>query len=262
VRRPGLIHPRTPSNPAGYSSIWPPTRLPGCVAWLDCQETLTQAGTVTSIRNMASGVDWEEATNPPTYDATGINGRPCMIGNGSSMKIISNEAAVCAIVNGDDPRFTVVYVVDPNNATTPRDVGFGNSGTANNSTIFCGGNSLGRFVIEKQDDAGGFGARASFLARQAKPQVAAFVVRDFALTEVYDASSAWLSPRFTRAGFSTVNVGAITTNRAALFCRPDSFPDGFSASKLGCVLMFNRDLSRGELQGLGAALMGRWGITG
>ncbi len=257
MRRPGLTTIRAAPNPGGYSPIWPPTRLPGCVAWLDCQETLTQAGTVTSITNMVSGTAWTEAVAPPTYEAAGINGRPCMVGNGSTMKIISNEAAVWGAFLGESPPRTALFVcsVTLPVANTSALMAVGNSGVASNGTsnyqAFAQG---GYWRIPSLSDAAVAGnAVRNDSAIRAGGQVVRFANnRELAWNAIN------LEPRYSMSG--SLAAGTVTPNQVALLCRPDSIPDGFFASRLGCAILFNRLLTLSEELGVAAALMHRWGI--
>jgi hypothetical protein len=57
-----------------------------------------------------------------------------------------------------------------------------------------------------------------------------------------------------------IAVGPMTIDRVSLLCRGRQTPDSFSATALGCALIFNRALNSSELNGLRSALRARWGI--
>lgn len=72
---------------ASKRALWTELALPGLVAFWDPQAGLAQtAGSVTSWTDLKSGIVASQATgaNQFGYSATGLNGFPCVTGNGTS----------------------------------------------------------------------------------------------------------------------------------------------------------------------------------
>jgi hypothetical protein len=263
IRRPSIRHVRTPSVAGLPGPVWPPTKLPGCVAWYDMLQTYTDGGgTVTAIRNMVTGSDaMAEATNPPALDLTGINGRPCMAPDGSNDLLISTEAAVLAAFNGAQLPVTLTAVLQPIDPAVASMVVFSaaNSGVANRTWMFFR-NVNNIYQVQIIDDAGVSGpARGPAVAVPLLPRVVSLVVGD---TYVHGmANNGPYVDNRGGQGNTLLPAGAITVDRVGLFARVDSAPDGFSSIKLGCLIIHSVALARASLRGLHSALMGRWGIS-
>src|SRR5215469_9229577 len=81
-----LVHGLGPSGAAP----WTPASLPGLVAWYDGQNaaSITLNGSTVSQWNDQSGHGYNvvqgTAANQPTYNATGLNGYPALVFNGST----------------------------------------------------------------------------------------------------------------------------------------------------------------------------------
>jgi len=262
MRRFGNTAPRKPT--VGLPGpIWPPTRLPGCVAWYDMLETYTDGGgTVTAIRNMVTGSDdMAEATNPPALSLTGLNGRPCMAPDGTNDRLISSEASVFQPFNSTVAPLTMIAVCSLTSLAGARTLfGAGNSGVASSSThIMQTTISLGGVL--RQNRIGDGGASTTLNRTEGIPLGVPFV---------------WSAGTDGNDGFHTVNLertrtsiatgtafaraGLVAADRTAFFCRPDSAPDTFGNMMTGCFLLFARRLPDSELLGIVAALMGRWRI--
>lgn len=236
-----------------------PLTVPGCVLWLDMLRpssyTVTGGTTVTSITNMASGVAWTEAVAPPTYSATGLNGRPCMVGDGLTMKILSSEAAVVAAFTGDDTPITVFAVVEPVTLdTSSAVVGAGDVGIASSNTYQIGqaNSGNGRWTVRKVDPAGLADSAIGGSDIAAGPQIVSWIMGAAGSTRIYKDFSLQIT--------DTVDVAAMTCSRVALFTRPDSAPDSFYDGKLGCVLVYSRALTDYERLNLAGSLAAPWGI--
>lgn len=261
IRRAGIRHVRAPDVHGACGPIWPPTNLPGCVAWYDMLETYTESGgTVTAIRNMVTGSDaMSEATNPPALNLTGINGLPCMVPDGTNDRLISTEAPVFQVFNNLVSPLTMIAVCSLTSLAGARVLfGAGNSGVASSSshtmqtTISLGG-------VLRQNRIGDNGVSTTLNRTEGIPLGVPFV---------------WSAGTNGNDGFHTVNLeptttsiatgtafaraGLVTANRTALFCRPDSAPDTFGNMPAGCFLLYSRRLPDSELLGVVAALMGRW----
>ena len=256
MRRAGLTTVRATPNPGGYTPIWPPTKLPGCVAWLDMQETFTEVGGVVQhILNMASGVDWIELVNSPTYTVTGINGIPCMAGNQTAMRIVSSESAVVNTFLGATPRFTLFLVVSP--ITAPPTAaplcyfGVGNSLVSSSNTMrFMRAGGALSVRAERIDDNGLSTSLVSRVPEISRPLVVCY--------RSWGTTTDLIIDNELRSG--PLGIGITTPDQAALLCRPDSVPDSFCSDMLGAALVFDTALPIDAIRGLTAALGGRWGI--
>jgi hypothetical protein len=215
----------------------------------------TNSGDGTSVTNMVSAVEWSEATNPPAYEAEGLNGLPCLVGNGTDARIISTEAEVLAAFSGSHMPFTVIMVVEPTVAVANESIlGVASSGSTSSSFRF-GKRTLspGRWCMEKRGNAPAAtleGLRGVVL----QPVVVSFWTNG-------ESGSIGLNLADEQPRDRFVETAIPAPNRCALFCRPQSSLTEFSTSKAGCWLVFSRELPRSERLGIVAALMGRWGIS-
>lgn len=259
IRRAGLRHQRAPDVHGCPGPIWPPTRLPGCVAWYDMLETYTESGgNVTAIRNMVTGSDdMAEATNPPALDLTGINGRPCMVPDGTNDIMLSTEASVVAAFAGVEMPVTVTAVYLNNGGVSRILFGAGNSGVSGARTYVFRHTSLARALTVHRIDDAGRTAQPGVNATGRSPTVVSAVVSARYWDLVQDGK---LSSRAGPEGI-LVPTGQLTANRVGLFCRPDSGPDGFWPNPTGCLIIHAGTLDIASVRGLQAALMGRWGLS-
>lgn len=280
LRRPGIRHARAAPQTSGYTPIWPPTKLPCCVAWWDMLETYTESGgTVTAIRNMVSGSDdMAEATNPPALELTGLSGLPTMKADGSNDRLISTEAAVVAAVSGTEPRYALFTVIAPTAPTGKVNAvyfGAGNSGEISNNTAYHGRFGFAaaeddNWGLERRVSASDTNSWLSGAVTSYAPQVVSYVGFGIARMRVN------LQPAMggtTRGGASgagsgfgiQATTGALAPDRVAFFCRPDSNPDSFCRDRISAALLFDlnqmgRTLTLAEELGIIAGLMGRWRI--
>jgi len=266
MRRTHVIHPRmrnfygtVPAGPIADAIPAPPAFTPlsiaGCVLWMDMQDpaSYTQAGTVTSITNKASSVAWTEATNPPTYSATGLSSQPCMDFNGTTQRIISTEAAVFAVLTNAHA-FTIFFVaafdtIDRFDAA----FGVGNSGVGVNSIRFFGQSTLssGRWLSTLINDAG--------------------TTVDAVGTAQSDTPKhihIWHSPGTTSSlnldnGAANPNAaaqdpGTLTPNRSALGCKPRTTPNNFFDGRCGEWIMYDTELSASDITSVYSYLIAKW----
>lgn len=259
IRRAGIRHVRAPDVRGSPGPCWPPTNLPGCVAWYDMLETYTESGgTVTAIRNMVTGSDaMAEATNPPALSA--INGRKCIIGDATDDLLSTTEAPVVAAFNGPVRSFTVSLVLQatsPPSAATNLVTVFGAASSAvqNIRAVAVQRLSVSGWRLAGASD-GGFTHASQALPPSMDPQVVTFVCAPYGweayLNRARIDSGAWVGTGFD---------GQITATRVAFLCRRDATADRFSPDKAGCALVFDRPLSQGSVLGLHETLLGRWGI--
>lgn len=255
---------RTSSNPLKATvsltlvlrkAVLSPRDIGSCVLWLDMLEVgsyTVAAGapnTVTSITNLISGVKWTESTNPPEFEAAGLNGRPCMKGNGTTTGIISAESRIASAISGNDQKFMVIAAIDPLSAPGPSEciLGWGNSSNTNPRGSVGQSASLVGYSIGKVDDTG---VTNITIARSTpvvvKPTIVTWTVGGTGSILVDNEATA------DPAGAS-IAVGQMTIDRAGLFCRPRPTPDFFTPARIGALLLFTstdameRDAIRGWL---------------
>lgn len=246
------------------ASSWKPTQLTGCVLWLDCLETdsytITPGSggalpTVGSIYNLVSGVEWTEATNPPNFVRDAINGRPALHNPiGGIRRLISDEAAVFGAMSGDDTPWTLAIVMRSLAASTNMAaLAVSNSGGASNNTIQFGHVTAGLPRLGRRDGAG----TAPANSRNAFVQPGAHV---YAVRFAGSTVSMWLDDELDALpnAQAATDITAITPNRTALFCIPDSSPDSFFYGYIGAVCLFAGALSDADVQQLRTWLTARW----
>jgi hypothetical protein len=256
-----------------YGIGFNPLTLAGLVAWFDMMNaasyTVTPGSpdTVTSIKNLVSNVAWNTAATAfPLYEAAGFGGLPCMrgqsiaLGGPTNRGIISTESPVVNAFSGTDVPVTVIAVTEfDKTSNTEVLFGLGNSGFSTNQTWRFGqpsGAPLGRPWFNKIED--GTGTQFDVLSSAgiaAGRRVVSFVCAGTTGSIYVDQNA----PNPSGAAF---DAGAVTPNRAALFCRPDSVPDFFWASTLAELLVFNRAITDLEKKlVVGGYLMPKWGIS-
>lgn len=255
IRRAGLRHVRAPGPGSGYTPIWPPTKLPGCVAWLDMLET--HSGDGTSVTNMVSSVAWEEGTNPPAYDDEAMNGLPCLAPDGADDRIISTESAALApFVGSTHNPVTVVHVLSH---VTPNRVGVvfsaANSAVAGDRFWQWGTTTAqsGKDFMSNRIDGGVTTSRRRI-------QLAASGVQTIAWRAIGGVISCFVNGAMVAMEESSIHEGSVTPNRLALFCRPDNAPDSFYDGLWGCSILYGQALTDAQVIGLQLGLMPRWKI--
>jgi hypothetical protein len=242
-------------SPANYSS---------CVAWIDLLEPASHgtfgegpAARTNWVKNLISGVIWEELTSPPQYVL--IDGMPYIKGNGSNAHITTTEPAVCAALSGTDNAYTVIMVVQPEIDLAEADayVGFGHS--ARNplaqSAAWCGTNAGdGQWTLQEWDDAFTQATVKSNACAIKQRQVISFVCSGTtANIYINDATAASMVS-------TTANNGTNTLNMVSLLRAPGSVPGLYTAGHVGSVLIFNAALSDADRLGFAKQLMAKWSI--
>lgn len=264
IRRAGVRHIRAPEVRGLPGPIWPPTKLPGCVGWLDMLETYTESGgTVTAIRNMVSGSDaMSEATNPPALSS--INGRSAIKGDGSNDRLFSTEAALVAALSGAEKSATVIMVYQSGAQSTAFRAcwSWGNSTveTSRVATLFLAPNMPCQFTAQRRDDAALQPNR--FRPGQERAQLPSVVTVAFDVGRVEIECN--LRDPYARRDVSPgwFSSGQLTPNRVGIFCRADLTPDLFDDGRMGAMVVYDRYVPIIEREGVVAAMMGLWGITG
>lgn len=225
--------------------------------WTDAGSYTVTSGapdTLTSITNKKSGDAWDTMVNAfPRYEATGLNGLPCMRinGGGDLRGLVSTEAAVFGAFNGEDASTTLVVVIEPLAAVSFAAFGVGNSAVTSNSTSRVGV-ITNRIHASRVDDAGVLDelAPATHPGTLLEPQVWGWVANGTAHA-LYRGTVV--------ASTSVVDVGVLTANRAALGVRPDNSPDLAMNGRMAALLVCNSALD-GDLVRVSTRYMARHGI--
>jgi hypothetical protein len=202
--------------------------------------TFTQSGgTITARANKVTAVA-VTPTGSPGYLATGLNSKPTADYNGTTTYFLGNEAAVVA--PAVDLLAVSVFAVAQFNVVNRLDalVGWGNSGVADNRTLWFGKTTSGggRLVAACINNAGTAIAIAGATVPTTTPHVFTFVVASGTVAgwtdNAVDISSAAFSP------------GTLTANQFALAARPDSVPDRIADEQLSEELVYNRAVTTAE----------------
>lgn len=227
------------------ASSFNPDSVAGLVCWLDMQDgaTVTQGGGVcTAWQDKKNGITASEGSNPPTYDATGMNGHPCIIGNGSAtgvgtMKLTSaTAAALAAVFNGTNTSWCVHLVVE---GVLLDSLGFIfsiASSTQSNRTVAFGQNNTGAGVwrVFKQDNAA---ASANWGAIATSSGVHALRFRSEA-GMVYGSVD-----NGAESVLDMTALGVLSAlDRFGIFARVDPSADTFASAKLGEVTVHDSAL--------------------
>jgi hypothetical protein len=239
-----------------------PEILPNRVLHLDMQDTdsyvVTEGSpdTVQSIRNKASEALLTEATNPPEYEADGLNGYPCMKGDGSARRLLTTSSGIVSAGSGEDKPFTIYAVMQPGNLDADQTL-FSWASSADNSKkqTFVGQSaaSTGRYSLAKIDDATSGAAPSSSHAVQGRPQVVAFSGTTVAKLMLNDGPLQSL----TGASF---DFGTVTPSRAGIFCRAQSTIDQFSAARLGELIVYAEEHTEAVQRAVARYLGSKWDV--
>ncbi len=249
-----------------YSLPFNPITISSLVAWFDMLESSSwteSGGTITSIRNLASNTAWNTAATAfPLYEATGFGGLPCMRGESSASGgstnrgLISTEAAVASVFSGADTPWTIIAVTEPvtiTGATSAVIFGAGNSGVSSNQQTYIHRRAdNGNYQVVKIDDAAA-SVSSSSLDEGSGRRVMTWVVPGTTLSTYNNLTQVQSAV--------ALDVGTVTPNRSAFFCRPDSGPDTFGVDRIAELFVFNRAIGDIERRLLTASRMTKWGIT-
>ncbi len=233
----------------------------GCFLYLDMLRpdtyTVTGGTTVTSLNNRVSGTAWNTSVTAfPLYDGTGLNGRPCMVGDGAR-GLLSTEALVVAALTGADKPHTIFLVTEPVTlapAGYRASIAWANSGVANRVAYMGRQGGTGRYRHELLDDAASNAAVTRSVDVALSPQIVCYRTTGTA-SSIFVGTEATPDPNG-----GALNRGTITPDRVALFCIPDSAPDTFSSDKIGAVLGYDRELSNLQTRAVINTLRAQWGL--
>lgn len=214
----------TITNPANGSSVRAD----------DCKATQVRCA---SIKNRWSGSTLLAAPSvatQPEYEATGLNGHPCLRGYGSQY-MLTTEAAAVGALNGNDAEYTLTYVAE---VFTPKVlaaiVGAGDptQASAKSRTIGTSVTSNGRHTNRIIDDVGA----------TANNDTGSDNAAEVLVGEWYTSSSGQVinfkrNGTFVSMQTAAQNVGQVTSTQLALFGRPSSTALSFFSGRIGAVCL-------------------------
>lgn len=183
------------------------------------------------------------------YEATGLNGHPCIRGYGSQYNLLPVPALIAA-ASGDDKPLTVVAVLDK---TTAEDVVIGLAAAAGSgNTNYWDLIRLDSFRLSKGDGSANT-ALATGTAMANGPHVVAITYSGTTASAKTDG--------VTTINNAALNVGSTTLDSAGLFCRPRSSPVEIGAGRLGAVAVYSRVLTDAELAHVQAGMAKRFDLS-
>lgn len=241
-----------------FSPLW----FEGCVAWFDMQDPrsyVVASGAVSDIVNKASGVTWTQGTaaNRPLFDATKLNGFPCLDCDGSNDYIMSTEAAVVAACT-NSPAITVmaVFLCDTPDSSTSF-FAAANSTEITKSSRGWGTNTTGsgNWLANAANDAG------TQVTVQSVGSTANTNPNVFEYWSTGAVSSIRINGGTADPNGAAQAIGTLTPNRCAIGGAPRSNPNAFFDGAVGEVLVFNRELSELERAIIRTYLLRKWGIA-
>ncbi len=200
--------------------------------------------TVTSINNILTGVAGTEASGTaPEYEATGLNGHPCVKGNASTRKMLFTESVGPTLMSGDDARFSwllVGGVVTQSAAHTY--TCFASTTAAANQFVCLGENTTsgGRQRLTKVDDIAGSTNIASTATPATGAQIwMAVTGGDGKSASLYRGSGA---PATADPSGTAMERAATTLQRQSWLCRSrGNTPTNteFSDNRIGAEMVWN-----------------------
>jgi hypothetical protein len=192
--------------------------------------------------------------NEPEYEANGMNGLPCMRGNGTNMRLISTEAEILTAFGGVDHPFTAVWVVE---ALSPDALAFfggaANSGSANGVVAFgTTATGSGRYAAARIEDGGTPAFVAGSVDIVSDPALLVYVFDGFTLSLYVNGSET------AHSSGSFFFEDPTTPNRFGLFCRAGNSPDGFISARISEVRVYDNAISAADRAVLSEVLLSKW----
>jgi hypothetical protein len=243
-----------------------PLSISGAVAWIDMQDPTAyteSGGTVTALKNKVSSVSWAASASCP-FEATGLNGHPCLHPIDLTDSFRSSESAVVSVFDCPDTGaakpYTIVCAVAPDSITTGNVIfGVGNTAETSASTRVWGHRAgVSQYEYAQTLPAVNGNARSATatvvtglnrLAWTSAGTTMRMFLANVELALTVSASGTASNPLYTPG---------VGPNRLALFERPDLVPDGPYVGRFGEIAIYNRELNSTELGQLDAYFAARW----
>ncbi len=221
--------------------------------------TITGGTTVTSVTNTGSGGEtWTEETNPPAYELAGLNGRPCIKGNGSTTRLLSpagSSAAIVAPFLGAAPTFTALWVAENSAQSNSTLWGVANSAAANGTMTFAGITASGSRSTRVVWNNDGGGSQTSTTPVHPAPAAV------YGVVFVANNIRFFRNGALIHAAALTNGTGATLMDRCGLLCNPRSVPTSFTSGRLGRLLAWGAVYTDAEVAGFSSFLKIEWGLS-
>jgi len=248
------------SAPKLTGGVYDPATDPDVVAWFDPSDAsaITQSGgSATALKNKKSAVSWAAVSSCP-YEATGLNGHPCLHPTTISHYFLSTEAAVVAALNcPTTAKPYTIYIVEAADSVTAGGVlvGAGNSGVSSASTRTWGRRAtINQYEYQQTSPATATNARSATGAITTSMAICAWhspgVGQKMSLNNAADdPGNTTVDPSYTPG---------TGPNRVALFCRPDLAPDSPVAAKVGEIIIVGDEHDAAKRAQVYDYLLARW----
>lgn len=217
--------------------------------------TVTQVR-VSAIANKKTGVTATQATVDlqPGYDATGLNGGPCLIGDGVRY-LITTEAAVLLANAAAYSLFTVGSIAST--ATAQAFFGYGDAVQATARTRAWGNDSTGKWLTQARNDANA----NAFVDSTGNSDTNVNVLEWASPGTTFDLQKNGGAADPARGGTGALNPGTLTPGRAGIMCRPSSTVGLILVGKWAAATLFSTDASATVRERVRRKLGQQWGIT-
>jgi hypothetical protein len=213
-----------------------PSNFGTLVAWIDPRYNITHTGNGTPVTAWVSkdaGAYAATIAGAPTYEATGWNGQPSVVGDGVDDGAYWSST-LGSFPSGLDTPFQVVFAAQVLSATSGKCfLGFGNN--ANNSK-FCKLETLSsnRYFMLRRDDA--------LVQKTAASAVNDLVLNRTRLSWLFTGTTASLYKDTVLTGINgtqDLDVGTLPLDRFALFMQRGAANVGFCNVRFGPVLIYS-----------------------
>lgn len=232
-----------------------PLVLPGVLAWIDLQDSQyrTLVGSdVSAVVNQKTGVAWTEANVRPSFNATGINSRPCMVGDGTE-HIIATEESVGQGLNGTNVPHTVMVVgkIDtPTSISTFCSIA-DSAGASENYRAFGYGTTAVRMASQDSTTASGTGS-ADNPSPDTNPHIWTYI--NFGSTPL----AFYGRQKWTPVISGSFSLGSFASNRVGLFTNARQTPTQYLTGRIGSVLIMRGAISHSHWMMVMDYLEERW----
>jgi hypothetical protein len=216
-----------------------PTEELGCTAWIDVQAINTYSvinGKILSIQNKISGNTWSTINIGCPYEATGLNGMPCMHSSLVTHNIMTSETEVITTFTNTNP-FTVYAVLKLNNPDAQ-------------ATFFAGanvGSNEVRGFVQEWTGPGRFGASAIITAGNiyntygtTAPTTARTILTYCSYVSGSQKMDSWVNNVADIVNGTLGTLTSLPISRFSLFCVPKTTLTEPFSGRFGELLIFNQ----------------------
>jgi uncharacterized repeat protein (TIGR02059 family) len=238
--------------------VFTPSDITGLTAWFDVSDaaSLTLTGgntTIADIKNKVSASVWDTPSSDTPYEATGLNGKPCLHPTTTSHRIQSTEAAVLTLLSNSnaltlyyylsydvaDATSTVLCVCITSAGTPRRRWGHNTTGGGRQSTLFTNDAATTVTTDSGSDNTSTSGRAIMWLSSGT-------------------AASCSVNGAAADPNAAAHNPGTLTPTRLGLLAVPDNSADTPLVGRLGELTLFSGAHSAAQQSRMVAYLRGRW----